>query len=119
MSAQAPLRALIEAHVLSAERLHGDDTTLPIPAKSKTVTASRAAAMTTLTATAKLNDIDQLTWLPDVLARIADIQQGLLRNCCHGRGRRPACERPFDDKEPRPERRTERTICAYTSRPWW
>jgi transposase len=33
-----PLHALIEAHVLAAERLHGDDTTVPILAKSKTVT---------------------------------------------------------------------------------
>jgi transposase len=32
-----PLRALIERHVLSAERLHGDDTTVPILAKGKTV----------------------------------------------------------------------------------
>jgi transposase len=34
----APLHALIEAHVLAAERLHGDDTTVPILAKGKTVT---------------------------------------------------------------------------------
>jgi transposase len=33
-----PLHALIEAHVLGAERLHGDDTTVPILAKVKTVT---------------------------------------------------------------------------------
>jgi transposase len=33
-----PLYRLIEAHVLAAERLHGDDTTIPILAKSKTVT---------------------------------------------------------------------------------
>src|SRR6202171_3901964 len=33
-----PLHELIEAHVLSAERLHGDDTTVPILAKVKTVT---------------------------------------------------------------------------------
>src|SRR5271163_2976073 len=33
-----PLRALIEAHVFAAERLHGDDTTVPILAKGKTVT---------------------------------------------------------------------------------
>jgi transposase len=32
-----PLHALIEAHVLAAERLHGDDTTVPILAKGKTV----------------------------------------------------------------------------------
>jgi len=34
----APLHGLIEAHVLSAERLHGDDTTMPILAKAKTMT---------------------------------------------------------------------------------
>lgn len=33
-----PLFALIESHVLSAERLHGDDTTIPILARGKTVT---------------------------------------------------------------------------------
>src|SRR5438128_5835373 len=33
-----PLHELIEAHVLGAERLHGDDTTVPILAKIKTVT---------------------------------------------------------------------------------
>jgi transposase len=32
-----PLHALIERHVLAAERLHGDDTTVPILAKGKTV----------------------------------------------------------------------------------
>ncbi len=32
-----PLQALIEAHVLAAERLHGDDTKVPILAKGKTV----------------------------------------------------------------------------------
>ena len=34
----APLVALIGAHVLAAERLHGDDTTVPVLAKGKTVT---------------------------------------------------------------------------------
>ena len=34
-----PLRQLIEAHVLAAERLHGDDTTVPVLAKGKTDTA--------------------------------------------------------------------------------
>ncbi|MEX6509248.1 IS66 family transposase [Jiella sp. M17.18] len=33
-----PLHDLIERHVLAAERLHGDDTTVPILAKGKTVT---------------------------------------------------------------------------------
>ncbi|PWB60060.1 MAG: IS66 family transposase [Bradyrhizobiaceae bacterium] len=32
-----PLHALIERHVLAAERVHGDDTTVPILAKGKTV----------------------------------------------------------------------------------
>ena len=34
----APLHGLIEAHVLAAQRLHGDDTTVPILAKAKTIT---------------------------------------------------------------------------------
>ena len=33
-----PLYSLIEAHVLAAERLHGDDTTVPVLAKGKTIT---------------------------------------------------------------------------------
>src|SRR5262245_15787816 len=32
-----PLQALIERHVLTAERLHGDDTTVPILAKGQTI----------------------------------------------------------------------------------
>ena len=40
--------------------------------------ADRAAAMTTLIMTAKLNDIDPLAWLADVLARIADLPQSQL-----------------------------------------
>ena len=35
----SPLHALIEAHVLTAERLHGDDTTVPLLARGKTLTA--------------------------------------------------------------------------------
>ena len=35
----APLVARIDAHVLAAERLHGDDTTVPLMARGKTVTA--------------------------------------------------------------------------------
>lgn len=34
----APLVALIRAHVLAAERIHGDDTTVPVLAKVKTIT---------------------------------------------------------------------------------
>jgi transposase len=40
--------------------------------------ADRAAAMTTLIMTAKLNDVDPLAWLADVLARINDIPQSRL-----------------------------------------
>jgi transposase len=40
--------------------------------------ADRAAAMTTLIMTAKLNDIDPLAWLADVLAGIAAIPQSRL-----------------------------------------
>jgi transposase len=35
----APLVALIEAHVMAAERIHGDDTTVPLLARGKTITA--------------------------------------------------------------------------------
>jgi transposase len=37
-AALQPLHALIERHVLAAGRLHGDETTVPILAKGKTVT---------------------------------------------------------------------------------
>jgi transposase len=37
-SALSPLVRLIEAHVLAAERLHGDETTVPVLAKDKTIT---------------------------------------------------------------------------------
>jgi hypothetical protein len=40
--------------------------------------AARAAAMTTLIASAKLNDVDPLAWLADVLARIAGLPQSRL-----------------------------------------
>jgi transposase len=34
----APLFTLIQAHVMAAERLHGDDTTVPVLARGKTIT---------------------------------------------------------------------------------
>ena len=37
-AALAPIQALIEQHVHAATRLHGDDTTVPVLAKSRTVT---------------------------------------------------------------------------------
>lgn len=37
--ALAPLYALIAVHVFAAERVHGDDTTVPLLAKNKTITA--------------------------------------------------------------------------------
>ena len=36
VAALRPLHTMIEAHVLAAERLHGDDTTVPVLAKNKT-----------------------------------------------------------------------------------
>jgi len=39
VTALTPLHELIEAHVLAAERLHGDDTTVPLQAKVKCATA--------------------------------------------------------------------------------
>jgi transposase len=41
--------------------------------------ADRAAVMATLIMTAKLNDVDPQAWLADVLARIASLPQGRLR----------------------------------------
>ena len=38
-AALAPLHALIAAHVMTSERLHGDDTTVPLLARGKTATA--------------------------------------------------------------------------------
>jgi transposase len=38
VAALAPLHQLIRRHVLAAERLHGDDTTVPVLAKGKTIT---------------------------------------------------------------------------------
>ena len=38
-AALAPLHALIGSHVMAAERLHGDDTTVPLLARGKTATA--------------------------------------------------------------------------------
>ena len=40
-AALTPLFKRLEAHVLSAERLHGDDTTLPVLAKGKTLDTGR------------------------------------------------------------------------------
>jgi transposase len=37
-AALAPLHELIRQHVMAAERLHGDDTTVPVLAKGKTIT---------------------------------------------------------------------------------
>ena len=37
-AALAPLNALIQTHVMAADRVHGDDTTVPVLAKGKTVT---------------------------------------------------------------------------------
>jgi transposase len=38
-TALLPLVKLLKAHVLAAERLHGDESTVPVLAKDKTITA--------------------------------------------------------------------------------
>jgi hypothetical protein len=43
-----PLHALIEAHVLAADRLHGDDTNIPILAKGKTIRGTSGAMSATI-----------------------------------------------------------------------
>src|SRR5207244_12783850 len=82
---------VIRRHGLAAERLHGDDTTVPVLAKDKTAIGrvwayvrddrpfagpdrggELAAAIYTLIGTAKLNGVDPQAWLADVLRRIAD-----------------------------------------------
>jgi len=55
--------------------------------------ADRAAAIATLIQTAKLNDIDPLAWLADVLARIADIPQNRLRELLPWEWKREAPDR--------------------------
>jgi transposase IS66-like protein len=47
-------------------------------AEKQAIVADRAAAVTTLITTAKLNDVDPLAWLADVLACIADTPQNRL-----------------------------------------
>src|SRR5213076_1303466 len=51
--------------------------------------ADRAAAMTTLIMTAKLNDVDPQAWLTDVLGQIADIPQGRLAELLPWNWKRP------------------------------
>jgi transposase len=51
--------------------------------------AERAAAMTTLIVTAKLNDVDPLAWLADVLARIAGTPQSRLYELLPWEWKRP------------------------------
>jgi transposase len=51
--------------------------------------AARAAAMVTLIMTAKLNDIDPLAWIADVLARIADTPQSRLHQLLPWEWRKP------------------------------
>ena len=60
--------------------------------------ADRAAAMATLIMTAKLNDVDPLAWLADVLARIAGIPaKPASTSCCLGNG---SARRPLQLRRP-------------------
>lgn len=56
----------------------GDDGGVCLTNNAAERAADRGAAMTTLIMMAKLNDVDPLAWLADVLTRIADIPQGRL-----------------------------------------
>jgi len=56
----------------------------------------RAAALYTLMATAKLNDVDPQAWLADMLARLRIIRRGGSTSCCRGNG--------VDRVEKRPDR---------------
>ena len=47
-------------------------TSARLPDSQLRMLADRAAAMATLIMTAKLNDVDPLAWLADVLSRIAE-----------------------------------------------
>ena len=72
--AALPLYRLIEAHVLAAERLHGDDTTVPILAKGKTIVAHRQH----LHAPLVLGDRDH-RWLVQHDATALDVYQRIRR----------------------------------------
>ncbi len=66
--------------------------------------ADRAAAMATLIATAKLNDVDPQAWLADVLARIAAMPQGRLPELL-----------PWNWKSPAPSAETAWASISYVS----
>ena len=59
--------------------------------------ADRAAAITTLISTAKLNDVDPFAWLADVLARIADTPQSRLPDLLPWNWSRLNCKPPPDE----------------------
>ena len=65
-----PLHELIAAHVLGAQRVHGDDTPVPVLAKGKTDTARAWAYVRD---DAPFAGQDPQAWLADVLARIAEL----------------------------------------------
>src|SRR5207248_3792137 len=64
--------------------------------------ADRAATMATLIMTAKLNDIDPLAWLADVLGRIADIPQSRLAELLPWNGNIRTCGWPLELWRPSP-----------------
>ena len=55
--------------------------------------ADRAAAMSTLIVTAKINDVDPQAWLADVLARIAGILQSRLPELLPWQWKKTTCRR--------------------------
>ena len=58
----------------------------------------RAAAIYTLIATAKLNDVDPQAWLADMLARLPDHLPSASTNCCPGTGSQPRIKPPPPDQ---------------------
>lgn len=75
-------------------------------AESSAHGAARAAAMATLIATAKLNDVDPLVWLADVLAHIAATPQPRLHELLHGTSTPPrGCSK-------QPDRGVHQTVTA-------
>jgi hypothetical protein len=72
-----PILRRIEAHVLAAERLHGDDTTVPVLAKGKTDRPTRVAGASPSSASSTISRVASLT--SSSLAEL--VEAGLDQRC--------------------------------------